>query len=488
MALLAINHRLLNATIHNNQKFIFIGLIFILYFIWMDIALFVNLQRWSPPPISTSTSSSSILATLQAAANNKSYPANAMATADSPVKKVNLTVNHRPLSKGTDTSSIFKPLSVKLIMVDHVSHYVHDILARFIEDTLHFTEIFPWVTPNLVSYTGLVMAFVGSYLMISDKLLTRQIGSILFELRNLADGLDGVVYRSQLRKKEIELLNSRASAGASVPQESTIIYQSYYGTFGYNVDILCDGFGGIFLMIAILIRFLRHPPRKGNPINSASKLMLAPCVPSSTNNNHSNYSYHQLSNKCDDKSTECLEMANYDDESSEHTLSNRHPSSDTKSLHVPKNPERQVSINAAAFTAHMSEENEYTGEGGHVSSRQIKIIVASFGIRLLFTALIWDHFVHKYHDALMVWSNNPEQRKMQGQAFKSIGMWLIMWFWRLGCSCALLEHLCIANFVDKLWDYLVFSSYIGWAYLIILTLFTQIHYTELYEWLNTPFI
>ena len=269
MALLAINHRLLNATIHNNQKFIFIGLIFILYFIWMDIALFVNLQRWSPPPISTSTSSSSILATLQAAANNKSYPVTAAPlAADSPVKKqVNLTINHRPLSKSTETSSIFKPLSVKLIMVDHVSHYVHDILARFIEDTLHFTEIFPWVTPNLVSYTGLVMAFVGSYLMISDKLLTRQIGSILFELRNLADGLDGVVYRSQLRKKEIELLNSRASAGASVPQESTIIYQSYYGTFGYNVDILCDGFGGIFLMIAILIRFLRHPPRKGNSIS-----------------------------------------------------------------------------------------------------------------------------------------------------------------------------------------------------------------------------
>ena len=138
--------------------------------------------------------------------------------------------------------------------------------------------------------------------------------------------------------------------------------------------------------------------------------MLAPCVPSSTSNNHSSYSYHQLSNKCDDKSNECLEMANYDGESSEHTLSNRHPSTDSKGLLVPKNPDRQVSINAAAFAAHMSEENEYTGESGHVSSRQIKIIVASFGIRLLFTALIWDHFVHKYHDALMVWSNNPEQR------------------------------------------------------------------------------
>ena len=148
------------------------------------------------------------------------------------------------------------------------------------------------------------------------------------------------------------------------------------------------------------------------PTDSASKLMLAPCVPSSSTNNtnHSGYSYHQLSNKCDDKLTECIEMANYDDESSEQTLSNRHPSAGDKGLHAPKSPDRQVSINAAAFATHMTDESEYTGEGGLVSSRQIKIIVASFGIRLLFTALIWDHFVHKYHDALMVWSNNPEQR------------------------------------------------------------------------------
>ena len=132
--------------------------------------------------------------------------------------------------------------------------------------------------------------------------------------------------------------------------------------------------------------------------------MLAPCVPSSPNNNHSNYNYHQLSNKCDDKSNECLEMATYDDDN-ERSLNNRHPSNEKN---FGKNMEHQVSINAAAFATHMNEEHDY--EGGHVSSRQIKIIVASFGIRLLCTALIWDHFVHKYHDALMVWSNNPEQR------------------------------------------------------------------------------
>jgi hypothetical protein len=40
---------------------------------------------------------------------------------------------------------------------------------------------------------------------------------------------------------------------------------------------------------------------------------------------------------------------------------------------------------------------------------------------------------------------------MQGQAFKSIGMWLIMWFWRIGNASAILEHLCIFTFIDKLW-------------------------------------
>ena len=121
----------------------------------------------------------------------------------------------------------------------------------------------------------------------------------------------------------------------------------------------------------------------------------------------------------------------------------------------------------------------------HISSFQVKLIVVSFGIRLLFTGLIWDHFVHKYHDLLMVFSDNSNLRRMQEQAFKSISMWLIMWFWRLGNACAILEHLSIAAFFNKLWDYLVFTNYIGWIYLIILTLFTQMHYTELYESLNT---
>jgi hypothetical protein len=51
-----------------------------------------------------------------------------------------------------------------------------------------------------------------------------------------------------------------------------------------------------------------------------------------------------------------------------------------------------------------------TSNTHHVPLRQVKIIVVSFGIRLLFSGLLWDHYVHKYHDLLMEFSTNPTQR------------------------------------------------------------------------------
>ena len=46
----------------------------------------------------------------------------------------------------------------------------------------------------------------------------------------------------------------------------------------------------------------------------------------------------------------------------------------------------------------------------YFTSRQVKLVVLSFGLRILFTGAIWDHYVHKYHVLLMVFSNNPTQR------------------------------------------------------------------------------
>lgn len=130
-------------------------------------------------------------------------------------------------------------------MIDHVTHYVHDIVARFLEDTLHFTQIFPWVTANIVSFVGLFLALVGSRMIMSDNLFLCQIGAVLFELRNLADSLDGVVYRSRLRRFELE----------NYSQTQIGVYQSNYGSLGYNVDVICDGLGGLFCVLLFFSSF-----------------------------------------------------------------------------------------------------------------------------------------------------------------------------------------------------------------------------------------
>ncbi|RNA28309.1 ceramide phosphoethanolamine synthase-like isoform X3 [Brachionus plicatilis] len=305
----------------------------------MDIALFVNLQKWTVP-----------------------------------INGDNRTVK--------ETFSAFYPLSVKLIMVDHVTHYVHDILARFVEYNLHFSSLIPGVTVHQISYAGLLAALIGSRLMISDEPKHYRIGAILFELRNLADSLDGVIYRSRKRQHDIGKI---------------VLYESDYGSYGNNVDFFCDFLGGLFFCTAILIKFLKYQPSK------YPKIFL---------------------------------------------------------IRRPK---------AYILDTFHTTKTQMNSQRRSVSSFQVKLLVFFFSFRLLFTGLIWDHFVQKYHDLLMVFFNNPNVHKMQEQTFKSISMWLIMWLWRFGNPCAILEHLSITTFCGKLWDYLVFTNYIGWVYLIVLT-------------------
>lgn len=162
--------------------------------------------------------------------------------------------------------TVFNPLSVKLIMVDHVTHYVHDVVARFIEDNLHLSSMFSFITPNFVSFFGLLLAFIGcSLIALSNDPAHARLGAILFELRNLADSLDGVVYRSQARQRRVEMMlqqqqlqinNELTTSPNNVPK-SAEVYQSNYGSSGYNVDMICDGLGGLFFVLAIFVKYSR---------------------------------------------------------------------------------------------------------------------------------------------------------------------------------------------------------------------------------------
>lgn len=145
-------------------------------------------------------------------------------------------------------------------MVDHITHYVHDVVARFIEDKLHLSSTLPFITPNMVSFTGLALAFVGcSLIAFSSNPAHVRLGALLFELRNLADSLDGVVYRSQ-RRRAFQLEQQQQQLASASPAPKTEVYQSNYGSTGYNVDMICDGLGGLFFVIAIYIKYCWSRP------------------------------------------------------------------------------------------------------------------------------------------------------------------------------------------------------------------------------------
>jgi hypothetical protein len=210
-----------------NIKVIFFCAVILIYFVWMDIALFFNLQRWSPPLDASKLTSSKTAPQLNF--------------------DTELSENVKGLKTKHSDITVFSPLTVKLIMVDHITHYIHDIIARFLEDALHLTESFPWMSANFVSFSGLACAAIAGKLMLSDKLSYRRIGCLFFEMRNFADSMDGVVFRARAKR-----FNT---------------YESLKGTNGYNVDATCDGLGGVIICVVILIRFLRNPPHRSKYLN-----------------------------------------------------------------------------------------------------------------------------------------------------------------------------------------------------------------------------
>jgi len=79
-----------------------------------------------------------------------------------------------------------------------------------------------------------------------------------------------------------------------------------------------------------------------------------------------------------------------------------------------------------------------------------------------------------------------------------------MWFWKVGNACSILgrvnltfsslkktlvliyciiyfiEHISLVTFFDKQWDYIFYSAYIGWVFLIGLSIISQIHYLQVF--------
>ncbi|XP_045507764.1 ceramide phosphoethanolamine synthase [Colias croceus] len=140
--------------------------------------------------------------------------------------------------------------TVKALMVDHINHYIYGPLCSILDMTLGISEKMLFLTPNMISFSHVVIALIGAKLLTCQNLAARRVGIVLFQIRMFLDDLDGHVARERKHIKG---------------------ERSEVGTLGYWVDGICDLIGVIFMMVGILLYLKNNPPRrgyKGTPVST----------------------------------------------------------------------------------------------------------------------------------------------------------------------------------------------------------------------------
>ena len=102
---------------------------------------------------------------------------------------------------------------------------------------MRYTSIAKWMSPNTVSIIGVIFSLAAARLVFSDSLRVRQLGVLLFKVRDYVDSLDGYVARFQ--RDQVQMIVET-------------------GTMGYYFDGVCDGFSVAFLFFAIFFYFYKH--------------------------------------------------------------------------------------------------------------------------------------------------------------------------------------------------------------------------------------
>ncbi|XP_060605956.1 ceramide phosphoethanolamine synthase-like [Ruditapes philippinarum] len=169
--------------------------------------------------------------------------------------------------------SPFKPLSMKLLMTDPVNHYIIGPTAEYFDEITHFSKVFYFVTPNMISITHVMVSMVSAKMVSSEHLSNRRIAVLLYEFRSWLDDFDGVIYRSHSHTQGM--------------------YVSNHNTFGYFVDIYSDILGGIFLMVGIMFYLWKVLiPANGNysslPLTKSDSGSTSP-VPNNSPNKKFNF-------------------------------------------------------------------------------------------------------------------------------------------------------------------------------------------------------
>ncbi|XP_064476516.1 ceramide phosphoethanolamine synthase-like isoform X2 [Ornithodoros turicata] len=154
------------------------------------------------------------------------------------VQSVHLVGGEQPAA----SAGLFSPftgLSVKLIMMDHVNSYVHSPLADLFNQVTRFSEVFYFITPNLISLAGVLSALAAAKVVTVDTIAMQHCAVLLMQLRAWFDALDGLVARSRMGLTR---------------------HMSMRDTSGYLVDGIADTIGFTLFLVGTFFYLRRKLP------------------------------------------------------------------------------------------------------------------------------------------------------------------------------------------------------------------------------------
>ena len=146
----------------NHICLVLLGVI-LLYFAWMDVALYYKLQSQTSYLLLTQNYVKAKNDLLELKNNNNN---NQTGTGTTNVVVEKLTQTPSPID--LTSFDAFNPISIKSLMLDHTNHYIYYPLGSWIDkDLLKISETWTYVTPDVISWSHVIVASVaGMYLLL----------------------------------------------------------------------------------------------------------------------------------------------------------------------------------------------------------------------------------------------------------------------------------------------------------------------------------
>lgn len=378
----------------DTQIFAVLGLICLLYFVWMDVGLYYNLN---------------------------SAPENLLVTQN--YRKLEESSPNKSQSTDDYYFDPYNPLSVKLLAMDHINHYIHYPLSWWLDvNFLHISDLCPFITPDMISYSHVAVAAFGAKLITSESLMIRRLGVMLFEFRTFLDSYDGYVAR-------------RRSHNTAMVQVS--------GEWGYYLDGICDLIGTVFFMLALLTLLRR---------SHIQRTVVLPFL-----------SCYYIS-----KSLKII----------------RNIVVTPKKDYLINNNDLEKQEKLISISPTGSRSNDKDRSKNVYSQTCISIFCLS--LLQVLSSVFWNRYIQSYHTLLEipVVSAPVNMEVMQRNTIQSASFWMIIWSWKLLDPHALLATLQYSIFFDQHNSVISWIQYIAFAPMLVLVLMSEMHLqaTQLRLW------